>query len=355
VSLSNLGVGGVAANEDCVIVSDRDAGDRSDVFRCLAAADGKERWVVRYLASGRLDYGSSPRATPLIAGERVYLYGAFGTLSCVDIAGGRVIWRRELQREFPPDETLSWGVASSPTIVDGRLIVMPGSTQATLLALDPADGKTLWQSPGAGPAFASLVLAKFGGVRQLIGYDRTSLGGWNPATGERLWTLIPQRTDDFNVPTPIVHGDRLIVATENNGTRLYGFDAAGRIVPRPEAEFEPLAPDTHTPVVAGKRLFGVWGRLFCLDLSRGLAQMYSAEDDAFAHYTSLIASDDRVLVTTQNGELMLFNAKTDDLRIVSRLKIFANDSGVYSHPALVGDRLYVRGSDEIVCLKLPTE
>ncbi len=352
MSLSNQGVGGVAATNDFVIVSDRDAGDRSDVFRCLSAADGSEQWIVRYLAPGRLDYGSSPRATPLVVGDRVYLYGAFGTLSCIDIPTGSVVWRRELLREFPPDEKLSWGVASTPIVVDNRLIVIAGNAKATLVALDPADGKTLWQSPGAGPAFASLVPATFGGVRQLVGYDRTSLGGWNAATGERLWQLVPPSADDFNVPTPIVVGDRLIVSTENNGTRLYRFDTSGRIVPQPEAEFEPLAPDTHTPVVTGKRLFGIWGRLFCLDVAHGLKQIYTADDDAFGNYASLIASDDRVLVTSQHGELLLLDALADQFHVLSRLKLFESDTGVYAHPALVGDRLYVRGSDEIVCVKL---
>ena len=152
-----------------MIVSDRDAGDRSDVFRCLGAADGRERWVIRYPAPGRLDYGSSPRATPLIYDGRVYLYGAFGTLTCVEIEFGRIVWRRELQREFPSSEELPWGLASSPLVIDGRLIVLPGGSRATLVALDPVSGKTLWQSPGDGPAFASLVPAVFGGRKQLIG------------------------------------------------------------------------------------------------------------------------------------------------------------------------------------------
>lgn len=335
-----------------MIVSDRDAGDRSDVFRCLDAADGRERWVIRYPAPGRLDYGSSPRATPFIYDGGVYLYGAFGTLTCVEVESGRIVWRRELQREFPSSEELPWGLASSPLVIDGRLIVLPGGSGATLVALDPATGKTLWQSPGDGPAFASFVPAVFGGRKQLIGYDRTSLGGWDPKTGERLWKLVPPQADDFNVPTPLVIGDRLIVSSENNGTRLYRFDLDGRIVPRAEAEHFDLAPDTHTPVMAGNRVFGVWGRLYCLDAAAGLKEIYTADDDAFGNYTSIIATDERLLVTTQNGELLLLDARADRFQMISRLRIFDNETGVYAHPALVGDRLYVRGSDQIVCLKL---
>lgn len=336
------------------MVSDRDVGDGSDIFRCLEARDGTERWSIRYPAPGRLDYGNSPRATPLIHDGRVYLFGAFGTLTCVGLGDGKIVWRRELQREFPPAEKLPWGLASSPSIVDGRLIVQASGRLATLLALDPATGRTLWQSAGDGPAFASFVTATFGGRKQLIGYDTKSLGGWDPANGERLWKLVPPQSDDFNVPTPLVLGDGLIVVSENNGTRRYKFDDAGKIVAKPEAEHFDLAPDTHTPVIVDGKLFGIWGRLFCLDVG-SLKEFYAADDDAFGDYTSLIGSDDRVLVLTQSGELLLLDGTTDQLKVLSRLAIFPDATGVFAHPALVGDRLYVRGNEEVVCLRLTAE
>jgi hypothetical protein len=34
------------------------------------------------------------------------------------------------------------------------------------------------------------------------------------------------------------------------------------------------------------------------------------------------------------------------------MPVFENDRGVYSHPALVGTRLYIRGSAEIACVDL---
>ena len=80
--------------------------------------------------------------------------------------------------------------------------------------------------------------------RQIVGYDKDSLGGWDVKTGERLWRLVPPRSGDFNVPTPVaVHGG-IVVSTENNGTRLYRFDDAGRVIPEPAAHYADLAPDT---------------------------------------------------------------------------------------------------------------
>ena len=43
------------------------------------------------------------------------------------------------------------------------------------------------------------------------------------AGGKRLWRLTPTRRSDFNVPTPIIVGEHLLVPWENNGTLLFRF------------------------------------------------------------------------------------------------------------------------------------
>ena len=54
-----------------------------------------------------------------------------------------------------------------------------------------------------------------------------------------------------------------------------------------------------------------------------------------------MATDERLLVTSLEGELILVDAKADKLKILGRTKVFKDDRGVYSHPALVGTRLYL--------------
>lgn len=349
--LSGQALAGVAADEEFVIVADRDAADRFDIFRCLRAQDGSEVWSLSQPAEGELDYGNSARATPLIEGDAAYLLNAFGRLFCVELATGELHWAKDLRREFGVVDERPWGVASSPLIVDDRLIVAPGGAAASLAALSPRSGKVLWTSPGAPAAYSSLVVGELGGRRQLVGYDRDSLGGWDIATGERLWRLEPPQPNDFNVPTPLIVGGRLLAATENNGTRLYDFDRTGRIAPRPAAEYAALAPDCHSPVAIDGRLFGVSGGLHCLDLAAGLKRIWLNEDDAFSGYATIIAAPGRILATTQQGELLLFDTRGGAAPL-DRQTIFEGDSGVYSYPALVGAWLFVRGSAEICCIDL---
>ena len=84
--MTGAGLSGVAATQQYVVVADRDPLDHFDVFRCLDAQSGQQLWQIQYAAPGNLDYGNSPRATPVIRDGLVYLLGAFGDLHCVTLA-----------------------------------------------------------------------------------------------------------------------------------------------------------------------------------------------------------------------------------------------------------------------------
>jgi outer membrane protein assembly factor BamB len=291
----------------------------------------------------------------LIHEECAYLLGAFGHLTCVDLQSGLTIWQKNLIDEFAANTELAWGLCSSPLIVDDKLIVNPGGANASVVALDPLSGDVIWKSPGAAHAYGSFIVATFGGVRQLVGYDEASLGGWDIETGRRLWTLKPPHQGDFNVPTPVAIGGQLLVVSENNGTRLYDFDARGQIIPKPVATNDRLAPDMSSPLVVGNRAFCVCLDMYCLDVANGLTPIWTGTDKAFCDYSPLIASDSRVLAVGEGGDLILVDAKSGDFKIVSRLKLFPGSTSkaeILAHPALVGTRLYFRGERELVCVDL---
>jgi ABC-type phosphate/phosphonate transport system substrate-binding protein len=344
--LFNEGLGGVAVGAGVVLVGDRDSADRHDVFHAVDADTGDRRWTLEYPAEGRLDYGTSPRATPLIHEGRAYLLGAFGHLHCVDLADGRVVWDRHLRRDFAATSELVWGVCSSPLVVDGRLIVNPGGPEASVVALDPASGAVLWRAPGGAAAFASFVACTLDGRRQVVGFDAASLGGWDVITGERLWTRAPKVAGDFNVPTPLVLDGGVVVATENNGTRF--VDGAGGLGPA----YPKLAPDMHTPVTCGDRILGiVKGKVHCV-AARDLAPVWTKFDRSLAGHVSLIASADRVLAFTEKGELVLIDPRGAEIRILDRLQVLPPGQSTYAHPAIAGERMFVRGPRGLTCLAL---
>lgn len=362
-ALNRPGLGGIAVVDHYVLLGDRDIANQFDVWRCFDANSGEPVWERRYPAPGKLDYDNAPRATPLVVDNKAYLLGAFGHLSCVNLADGKLQWRRNLRLEYGVTEELVWGLCSSPLLVDGKLIVNPGANDAAWVALEPETGYEIWRTAGDRHGFASPLVATLGGVKQLVGYDRTSLNGWDLETGQRLWTLTPPRKGDFNVPTPLVIKDQLLVMTENNGTRLYQFAASGAIDPTPVDQYNLLGSDMSTPVGINGHAYCVWEDLFCLEVQSGiLTEKWIGSDPALPETGTIIAGKNdegkaRLLVIARGGELLVIDAEpTQEMRILSRSNLFQftpnQAEDLLTQPALVGDRLYLRNEEELVCVRL---
>lgn len=354
VPLPSKGLGGVAATEEYVLVSAREAMDTLDSYVCVRAEDGKEVW--RHLhpavAEKELDYGNTPRATPVVQDKRVFVTGAFGHLHCLELATGKVLWEKDLREEFAVRDDRKWGHCSTPLLAQGRLIVNPGGAEASLVALEPATGKVLWKAPGKPASYGNFIAATFSGKAQIVGFDAESLGGWEVATGKRLWSFKAAKRSDFHVPTPLVVGEHLLVAWENNGTFLFRFDREGKLDPKPVAQYARLAPDTHTPVVTGGRLFGAWNGLHCLDLKKALTPVWVRRDAVFSRYLSLVASEDRVLAITLEGELILLDPTAATFKVLDRVKLLSDEGSLHAHPAFVGKAMYLRGDSELLRIDL---
>lgn len=348
----------MAAAEGVVIAGCRNTSDRFDVFIALDAQTGAKRWQVIYPADGRLDYGNSPRATPVIAGDRVYLFGAFGDLRCVSLDTGESIWNRKLGKEYNTPR-LDWGLTVTPLLIDDLVIAQPGGNRGCLVALHAETGEEAWKTAPGKPGHAAFIVAEVEGQRQLIGYDAKTLGGWNPATGARLWTVLPPIPGDFNVPTPIFFRDdsgqpRLFCSTENNGSRLYAFRTGGTLDPEPFAKFDGLSPDAHSPVQLGDRLYGIHNGLYCLKLNDKLSPAWRYRDRAFVKYGSLIGMRDskRLLAATGDCQLILIEDRGDSAQEVSRLALRDDGTEMLSHPALANGQLYLRLGRTIAALPL---
>lgn len=359
---------GLVATEKHLIVADRDVSDTRDIFLCYSADSGEEIWKFDYFAPGQIDrdYGSAPRSTPLIHGDKVYTLGGFGHLHCLELASGKPLWKKDLALHFSA-KMPKWGYSGSPLFVAknpsrsnsrDKLILQPGGMNTQMVALNPETGDVIWTSPDAkrDAAYSSPILVTFSGVEQLICYDQLSLGGWDVETGKRLWELQPPRRGDFNVSTPVVVGDKLFLTTENNGARLYGFDQHGNIVPEPLADNRDLSPDSSTAVYLDGKLYGVHNDLHVLD-AKDLKTVASLEDDAFYEYCTLIAGKTRegkkrLLVTSANGEIVLLDLETKEPRILGRITGGSESETTVAHPALCGQRLYVRTVSAVYCYLL---
>jgi outer membrane protein assembly factor BamB len=341
--LPSQGVGGIAASEEMVVVSSRDRSDTKDVFFILDAELGGLVAQLQYDAPGQLDYGNSPRATPVLTEDAIYLQGAMGHLHCIDSITGEIRWKKHLIDDLGGQLPI-WGFTASPLLIDGRLIVQPGGLTNSITALDASTGRVIWSTTGKKAAYASPVLLEIGRTKQIIAFDEDTLGGWSLSDGKRLWALRPKVKGDFNVPTPVVTGNQIVLVSENNAARVYDVNASGMISNTPNAESDALAGDSHTPIVLGDFLVGVDGDLVVLDVKNKLNKLGTFSDQSLLKYTSVIADEDRVLVACGDGTVILVRIQKDSIDEIGRFSVLDDDGELLSHPALVNGVLYVRGT-----------
>ncbi|HEX7448172.1 MAG TPA: PQQ-binding-like beta-propeller repeat protein [Pirellulales bacterium] len=128
---------------------------------------------------------SSPAAaTPACDGQRVYVFfGSYGLL-CYDLQG-KLVWSKEMgpfQDEF--------GSASSPIIVDGKLIVSADhDVHSFLLAVDCQTGDEIWRAARDGftRSYATPLVWEADGRKQLVVAGALQLVAYDLDNGEKLW------------------------------------------------------------------------------------------------------------------------------------------------------------------------
>jgi len=88
--------------------------------------------------------GQGPRATPAVAGKRVFSIGSTGILTCVDVESGKRLWQvdtyKQLNQAMP-----KFGVCCSPVVVGNVVLISVGGQGTCLAAFDTAKGELLWK------------------------------------------------------------------------------------------------------------------------------------------------------------------------------------------------------------------
>jgi outer membrane protein assembly factor BamB len=342
---------GIAADERSVALADH--APHRDIYRLIDLATGRERWRCERNNMLDLDYGSAPRATPLIARGCVSVLGAGGELFCLGLADGRIRWTRNLLTDFGTAELPTWGYCCSPLLVGERLIVNPGAAHASVAAIELATGELVWSTPGEAANYSSFIAGTFGGVPQVIGYDQKGLGGWACDSGRRLWRMETGLGKGYVVPTPVAWDDKLIVSHEK-GTLLLGFTPGGVVESKALATTRQLSSSLGTPTLAKDWLLGHDSRrLIALSLKDGLASCWKGPSDRRQKgLTHLVVQEDgtRAIAFCQSGWALLLDLSGKEPVIVDERQLTET---TWAHPAVLETAIICRDTTSVCCYQIP--
>ena len=186
--------------------------------RCHDVADGRVLWVRRLQPDGIEEYhrsdGSPAASTPATEGSRVVSYfGSFG-LICHDFSG-RERWRHPL----PVAESGGrFGSGTSPVIIGSSVVLNRDQHHySSLLAVDLATGRKLWETPrpDAAGSFGSPIFWRNDGEDQVVLAATARLKGYALETGAERWVI--DGVTGMVCTTPVVGGGLLYFAAWSPG------------------------------------------------------------------------------------------------------------------------------------------
>lgn len=359
-----------------------------EVVLALSEKDGSEIWVTplgpafaQRASQGR----EGPGCTPTVDGERLYVEGLAGNVACLQMADGKILWRRNLTEDFGGRVPM-WSYRESPLVDGDKLIVTPGGADAILVALNKLTGETIWKatlpdSPagdsatpgnsgdgrggargpggGGGAAYASPIAIDFDGQRQYVQLTARTLIGVASSDGKFLWRYDrPANRMGINCATPL-YQDGMVFASSAYGA------GAGLVKLSKNADGAVTAEEVYATtdmqnhhggvILLDGCLYGAsggneGGALVCLDFKTGKILWDQRAAVGRRAKGSLALADGMLYYRMEDGVVCLIEPNPQ--QYTERGRFQQPDRTrvpAWAHPVVANGKLYIRDQDILFC------
>jgi outer membrane protein assembly factor BamB len=189
------------------------------------------------------------------------------------------------------------------------------------------------------------------GHPQVLMFNSRFITAHDPGTGRVLWEY-PWGVGHPNVAQPVPVGPDRVVFSSGYGVGAELLEVAAHAESGWSARRVWKSPRLKSKfanfVAKGDHLYGLDdGVLVSVAVTDGALRW---KDGRYGH-GQLLLVEDLLLVTAENGELVLLRPTPDAPGELHRFRVF--NAKTWNPPALAGDRLVMRNDREAACLRLP--
>ena len=308
---------------------------------CYDRKTGEPLWNTDVHKGGfpRLGNAESTHASCTVAcdGERVFVAflnrGAIRA-TALDLDGGRV-WQTEVG-PFQPQ----FGYAPSPAI-HGPLVIIAAEHfgGAYLAALHRGNGEIVWRkSRPTFPSFSSPLVVPIAGTDQLLISGCKLVAGYDPNTGEQLWSC--PGTAGTTCGTVTFEDDRVFASGGHpeTDTVCVRADGSAEVLWRKrEIAYVPsmLVHDGYIYAVNGEV-----GIIYCWKSETG-ERAWRMRLPPLFRASPVLVGDDIYLANTR-GTTFVFKANPEKYESVAQSQL---GDEIYATPSICGGRIYLRAAD----------
>ena len=267
----------------------------------------------------------------------MYVLGDLGDLVKFDKKSGKELWRKHLVKDFKGRRG-KWDYAESVLLDGDNLIVTPGGTTNTMVALKKSDGSLVWggkdaalEMSDATAGYGSAIKAKVNGKEAYV--TTLHMGriiAFDAATGAHLFTNDAIKSDAAS-GTCSAAGDRIICNCGYSGGGLTQLDVSGA---KPKLVWKEKVREvndkTSSAIKVENRVFGIGdglATLYAVDWKSGeLLNPGRGERLLGKQSAGLTYADGKLILTYANGVVALWSAE-DKPKQISNFILPGADSG----------------------------
>lgn len=299
---------------------------------------GKE-WDVSY---------DGTRSTPTIKDNKLYITTAMGKVQCIDINSKKVIWEKNLFKDFD-GKNIRWGYTESPLLVDNKLILTPGGEKYNIVALNKDTGETIWTSKAASEktAYCSPLLFTHNSKKYIATSTQDNIICVDAETGILMWKHTQKNRYSIHPNTPIYKNGYLFSATGYRaGAVMLKISSEGNAV-KEVWKLEKFDPQMGGLINLGNKIYGAghgnrFG--FCIDWNKGKIDY---EDKALAR-GNMISAEGLIYFYSEKGNVMLVKPEADKFNIKGQFKVPYGSAQHWAHMIINNGKLYVRHGESLM-------
>jgi len=293
--------------------------------------------------------------TPVTDGERVYAYfGSEGVYAYT--VDGEPVW----ERDIGDIKTVGLGVGTSPVLHDSLLIILAdedSGDDSFIVALDAATGEEIWKRKRPVQAsWATPVLVEHEGQKQLLTSGYEYVIAYDPEDGSELWRATGLQNNAIHIPMTV--GDLAVFSSGYPGKVVFAIPLASRgdLTGGDPRAWTYRKGTGHVPsnLLYDGLLYlpNDGGVITCLDARTGEVVYEGGRLPTRGRAAaSMVGGGGRILRVNTDGDAALFRAGREHEVLGS----FSLGESVWATPAIVGDRLYIRGGEHLFALGPATE
>ena len=332
---------------------------------CLNEATGKIEWTHKYPVKYTISYPAGPRCTPNVEGDFVYTLGAEGDLFCFQIADGKVVWSRDLKKDFGTKAAL-WGYAAHPLIDGNKLLCVVGGEGSHVVAFDKTTGKEIWKTlTSSEQGYSPPTIIEHAGVRQLILYRPNAVSSVNPEDGKEYWSIPYEASNGSIIMSPVLAGNYLYAAGYSNRSLMMELDPSKPAVKELWRDKQNIiCPVNVQPFLDGDVLYGFdqKGVMRAISIPEG-KRLWETSDPigkrpAGSETAFIVQHEDHYFMFNELGELLIAKLSPEGYSEIDRAKVIEQTNNafgrevVWSMPAFANKHAYIRNDKEIICVDL---